>query len=93
MLLIALAATGGGILSALAGWKDSNESFDFKKFRTSLATAILAGAGFAVAYAGVAEITQLDYLTAFLSGAGLDAGFNRVKGVLKKGPVNTGGNK
>ena len=84
MILIALAATAGGLLSSLAGWRDSKESFDGDKFKKSFAASVLAGVGFAIAYANVTPITQLDYLTAVLSGAGVDAGLNRVLGAIRK---------
>ena len=79
ILYVALAAFGGGIVSALMGWLGSGENFVGRKFAASVLRALLAGAAFAITYslatAGVA--TGMDIVIAFGAGAGVDALLNR----------------
>ena len=85
-IVIGVAATIGGILSALLGWLDSQESFDIRKFTASMVRAIVAGIIFAVGYEyGGKQITLIDLFVAFLAGAGFDAGLNRISGAIKAG--------
>lgn len=83
MVLIALAAFGGGILGALLGFFDAHEAFDWRKFGKSVIVAILAGIGFALAYPFVDGIGIRDILLAIASGAGADSVVNRLTGTLK----------
>ncbi len=84
MLLVAMAAFGGGVLSAVLGFLDSKEIFDVRKFGKSVGFALLAGLGFAVTYqlAGAAPETK-DIFLAVMSGAGWDVVTNRLTGAMK----------
>ena len=84
IILIAVAAFSGGILSALLGWLDSHEQFEARKFTASVLRALGAGAAFAITYtlAGPA-VTVLDLVVAFVAGAGVDASINRIAGAIK----------
>ncbi len=84
-LFIATAALVGGLAAALAGWLESNEAFNPRKFGGSVIRALIAGAVFAAGHnlAGPAGI--LDLLYAFLGGAGVDVLGNRISGRLGNG--------
>ena len=83
MLTVALAAFGGGILSAILGWLDSKEPFALKKFLKSVGFALLAGMGFALSYSFADSISMRDIFAATLAGAGWDAVTNRALGALR----------
>jgi hypothetical protein len=83
ILYIAVAAFLGGIVSSLLGWLDSGEAFVPKKFTASLIRALVAGIGFAVAYQFTDGMSPVDLLIAFLGGAGVEAGGNRISGAIK----------
>ncbi|MFW6125474.1 MAG: hypothetical protein ACOC58_00050 [Chloroflexota bacterium] len=82
ILLVALAAFGGGVVSAALGWLESGEPFEARKFASSALRAFLAGAGFAAAYTFAGPVAMLDILTAFLAGAGVDVLGNRLAGSI-----------
>ena len=81
IIFIGVAAFLGGIVAALLGWTETNEAFDARKFCSSLIRAIIAGGVIAVAF-NYSEITLLSFLIAFLAGAGVDAGGNRIAGAI-----------
>ena len=83
-IYIGLAAFCGGLLSALLGWFDSKENFDWRKFGKSLVMAFISGISFAVAYNYSGEIGTLDIFAGILGGAGVDALSNRVIGTFTK---------
>ena len=84
ILSVALAAFGGGILSAMLGWVDSKEPFDTRKFLKSVGFALLSGIGFAVAYEFSDGVTLKDLGLAVLGGAGVDSLSNRALGTLRR---------
>lgn len=79
--LIALAIFGG-VVSAVLGWLDSGEAFDARKFGASLLRAILGSAVAAMTFQGIETVDIFVYLTAFLTGAGLDVIGKRAQAVL-----------
>jgi hypothetical protein len=72
ILLVALAAFAGGLVSGTLGWLDSQEPFEARKFTSSALRAFVAGAAFAIAYQFADGVTALDIAVAFLAGAGVD---------------------
>ena len=84
MLIVALCAAGGGLLSALLGWADSHDPFDGRKFIKSGIFAILSGIGFALAYQNIDGVTIRDVFTAILGGSGVDSLSNRVMGSIRR---------
>lgn len=83
VLIIASAAFAGAIIAALAGYLDSQASFNVRKFLSSALRAVLAAVGYAVVYHYSASgLTTLDVATAFLGGAGVDVLGNRMTGYL-----------
>ena len=84
MIYVALSAFGGGILTALLGWLDSQEPFNARKFGRSMVAAILSGIGYALAYSAVDVVGMRDILTAILGGAGVDVISNRVLGTVRR---------
>lgn len=84
IILIALAAFVGGLATALLGWTERATPWDWKKFTTSMIRSFVGAIVIAAAmdYSGV--VTPILYLFAFLSGAGIEVGGNRVAGALKK---------
>ena len=86
---LALAAFVGGIIAALLGWLESQDSFQPKKFLASLCRALVAAAAaFAAAYYYSNEITPVEIAAVFVSGAGFDVlgnrGYGAVKALLNK---------
>lgn len=81
-LYIALAALLGGLVAAILGWLESNESFDARKFGGSAIRALIASIIFAVSYELPNSLTGMDLFYAFLGGAGVDVLGNRIAGKL-----------
>lgn len=71
-------AIAGGITSAFAGWKDSGEIFDKKKFGKSVLFAVISGI-----LAGIYS-ESLTPVSAFAGGAGVDVLSNRILSVIRK---------
>ncbi len=82
VLEIGVAAFLGGVVTALLGWTESNLPFNIKKFMSSVIRALIAGVGIAVVFEYGGSIGPLSYLIAFLAGAGVDVGGNRVAGAI-----------
>ena len=82
VLLVALAAFVGGIIAALAGWLETQEPFNLRKFGSSIARALLAAVGVAIAYSYANNLSALDIAMALLAGAGVDVLGNRVAGAI-----------
>ncbi len=84
-IYIALAAFLGGILIALAGWWDSHEAFDKRKFGASIIRSLFAAVVFAIGYHLSGPVTVLDLFYALLGGSGTDKAINAVAGALGNG--------
>jgi len=82
---IALAALLGGLAAAFAGWLESNEPFNQRKFGSSAIRALIAGAVFAAGYELSGSVGMLDLFYAFLGGAGVDVLGNRISSKLGNG--------
>ena len=82
VLWIALAAFVGGILAAIAGWLETQEPFNPRKFGSSSVRALLAAVGVAIAYSYANDLSALDIAMALLAGAGVDVLGNRVAGAI-----------
>jgi hypothetical protein len=82
LINVGMAALGGGIAAALLGWCDSAEPFNVRKFGASVIRSVIGAAGIAAAtdLAGAGGYTA--YILAFLAGAGVDAGGNRIAGAV-----------
>ena len=84
IILVVLAAFLGGIAVALVGWGDQKTPWNWGKFRTSLIRSFIGAIAIAVAMNFAGPLTPLFYLYAFLSGAGVETGGNRIAGVFQK---------
>jgi hypothetical protein len=84
-LYIALAALAGGLAAAFAGWLESHEPFNWRKFASSALRALVAGAVFAAGYELSGMVGILDLFYAFLGGAGVDVLGNRIASKLGNG--------
>ena len=83
IFLVAMASVGGALLAACLGWLDSGQSFDARKFTSSLLRAVFAGLVFAAAnYALKDVLIPWDYIAAILGGAGIDVLGNRISGAI-----------
>lgn len=82
VILIAVAAFLGGVVAALLGWLKTDEPFVPRKFTASLVRALVSAIGFAAAFHYTNSITPIDFLLAFLGGAGVDAVGNRLSGAI-----------
>lgn len=80
---VAISAFVGALACSLLGFLDSQETFNARKFTASAIRAVIAGVGFAVAYQYTDSLTTIDLGLAFLGGAGVDAGGNRLSGYVK----------
>jgi hypothetical protein len=79
---VSLAAFLGGIAIALIGWLEQGTSWDTKKFVASLVRSLVGGIGIAAALDYSGATSPIVYLLAFLSGAGMEVGGNRVAGAI-----------
>ena len=79
---IGVVAFLGGVVTALLGWTESNLPFNTKKFMSSVIRALIAGVAIAAAFDYGAATGPLSYFIAFLAGAGVDVGGNRVAGAI-----------
>lgn len=77
LILVGIAATLGGLASAILGWLDSQEPFNSRKFIKSLIVSLIAGVGISIGYSFSDGATVRDFFLAFLSGAGFDVLTNR----------------
>ena len=82
IIFIAVAAFLGGIVAALLGWAESQETFVARKFASSVIRALVGGIGIAAAFSYAGGVSILSFLIAFLAGAGVDAGGNRIAGAI-----------
>ncbi len=83
-LTIALMAFLGGILNGIAGWADSHEPFDLRKFLKTVITALLSGLVIGINYQFADGVTWKDILAAIVLGAGIDSFTNRIIGSLRR---------
>lgn len=86
LLLLLIATIIGTILSALLGWAESGNPFNARKFIPSVARAAISAVVVFVGvnYGHTGSITLIIYILAFLTGMGIDAGGNRLAGVIRK---------
>lgn len=75
---IAIAALLGGLAAALAGYLESHEPFDLRKFGGSAVRAAIAAVIVAAGYQNSNRLTVLELFYAFLGGAGVDVLGNHV---------------
>ena len=81
-LYIALAALLGGLAAAYAGYLESHESFDPRKFGGSAIRSVFAAVVFTIGYHLSGPVNMLDLFYAFLGGAGVDVMGNRITSKL-----------
>lgn len=91
-LTIVIAAFAGALGSAMAGWWDSHEPFDARKFMGSVWRAVFAAMSFAFTNQFV-DVKGAIWIWAFLGGAGVDVLGNRLQGGVGGQPKSptTGG--
>lgn len=83
LLYVALIALAGGLVAAFAGYLDSQEDFNPRKFGRSVIASLFAAVVFALGYQFVNGFGWRDALFAFLGGAGVDVLSNRIVGAVK----------
>ena len=81
---IALAAFLGGITTALLGWSEASTPWNWKKFSSSVVRSLVGAVAIAAAMDYSGATAPIIYLLAFLSGAGVEVGGNRVAGAITK---------
>ena len=84
IILIGAAAFAGGIATSLLGFTESAAAWDWRKFASSAIRSLVGAVGIAVVIDFAGGITPILYLMAFLSGAGVEVGGNRVMGAIRK---------
>ena len=77
MLTLAFSAAFGSLISGIAGWLDSKEPFQARKFAQSVIAAMFSGAGAALLLQNT-DASSTNIILAFLGGAGVDNFSNRV---------------
>ena len=82
LIWIACAAFLGGMATALIGWSEQGTPWNAKKFIASLIRSLVAGVGVAVVAYYSEPTAPIVYLLAFLSGAGVEVGGNRISGAI-----------
>ena len=83
LFILALVAFGGGVVSALMGWADSQEPFNARKFIRSVGASILGGIAAVLTIDLSGGLTAQLILLAFLIGAGADVLTNRALGAMR----------
>ena len=82
VIYVGIAAFLGAIIASLLGWADTSEPFIRRKFLTSAIRGLVGAIGIAVVFNYGGSAGPIMYLLAFLAGAGIDAGGNRVAGAV-----------
>jgi len=80
---IALAAFVGGLTTALLGWSEASAPWNWKKFSSSVIRSLVGAVAIAAAMDYSGATAPIIYLLAFLSGAGVEVGGNRIAGALR----------
>ena len=78
--IVIAAAFLGALGAGVAGWWDSHEPFNGRKFMGSVWRALFAAMLFALGYDKVNDLGIANFITSFLGGAGVDVIGNRVQG-------------
>lgn len=81
---IAIAAFLGGIATALLGWTETSTPWNWKKFSRSVIRSLCGAVAIAAAMDYSGATAPIIYLLAFLSGAGVEVGGNRIAGAISK---------
>ena len=85
VIFVFIAALLGGVANALLGWAKQTppENFDWRKFITTLLTSIIGAAVITAGYnySGVSN-ALIEYIGAFLAGAGVASGVTNVSGAI-----------
>lgn len=90
IFLVALAAVAGALGAGLLGWLDSGETFEWRKFTSTMLRAFFAGLVFAAAnFAFKESIVPWDYITAIIGGVGIDVLGNRAAGAIASRKTTT----
>jgi hypothetical protein len=84
LIWVALAAFAGTISSAIIGWLDSGQSFEPRKFASSVMRGFAAAVGLAVIQYLNPPLTWGVLIGAYLAGAGVDVLGNRIAGATTK---------
>jgi hypothetical protein len=82
-LLALLGAFFGALGNGLAGWWDSNEKFDWRKFMGSVWRSLFAAMTISLGYDKIQAMQQLGmftFIAAFLLGAGVESFGNKLQG-------------
>jgi hypothetical protein len=82
-LLALIGAFMGALGNGLAGWWDSNEPFDWRKFMGSVWRAIFSAMTIALGYdkiQGLQQLGMFTFIAAFLLGAGVESFGNKLQG-------------
>lgn len=82
VIYIGISAFIGAIINALLGWTESSDAFDVRKFTSSIIRGVIGAAGIAAAFNYAEDINAISFIIAFLAGAGVDAGGNRIAGAI-----------
>jgi hypothetical protein len=82
ILWVAVAAFAGGMATALIGWAEASTPWDWRKFSSSLVRSLVAAVGIAAAMDYSGATAPIIYFLAFLSGAGVEVGGNRIAGAI-----------
>lgn len=84
LIVIALVAFLGGITTALLGWSESSTPWNWKKFSSSVIRSLVGGVAISAAMNYSGATAPIIYMLAFLSGAGVEVGGNRIAGAIAK---------
>jgi len=77
-----LVAVAGTIFAAVLGWLDSGETFNGRKFASSVLHAVISGIMIVVGYSFRTTVDWFDFLLIFSAGAGVDVILNRATGMI-----------
>lgn len=84
ILLLVLSAVAGAAVASALGWSESTESFNAKKFASSLIRGAVGAVILVLGYQYVVAIEPWDYILVFFGGAGFEVTVKRAQGAITK---------
>lgn len=82
-ILIIIAGFLGALGAGYFGYVKSGAPFDWRFFLPSIWSSVVSAMVMALGYQKTSDLTIINFITAFLSGAGIDVLSNRSQGIIQ----------
>ena len=83
-IILILLTISGALFVAVLGWIESGETFNPRKFASSIGRAVIGGLLSALIFQGVENPDIWTYVSALLIGAGIDVTGHRLSGAINQ---------